>query len=218
MHCCDSRHHRAASLVLSLFFGLGSGVDLSELSVPRLIVLKLSGVGADLADLKRKLASVAPDALLDDHRLWIDRLHTMAQSLVVIAVFVLILVITAMALAVAFATRGAMAGSRHIVEVLHFVGAEDRFIAGEFQRLFFRLGLKGGAIGGLCALGLFVVSGLLSRVWSMSPGGDQIEALFGSFSLGLKGYSIIGMIAAAIAVLTGYMSRLVVFRHLSDLD
>ena len=49
-----------------------------------------------------------------------------------------ILVITAMALAVAFATRGAMAGSRHIVEVLHFVGAEDRFIAGEFQRLFFR--------------------------------------------------------------------------------
>ena len=135
-----------------------------------------------------------------------------------IAIFVVGLVFTAMALAVAFATRGAMAGSRHIVEVLHFVGAEDRFIAREFQRLFLRLGLKGGAIGGLCALALFLASRVLSNVWALSPGGDQIEALFGSFSLGPKGYALIGLIAFAIAILTGYMSRVVVFRHLGALE
>ena len=198
---------------------LGSGVDLGELAVPRLIVLRLDpNVRVDTDSLRKKLAQTVPTAILDDHRLWIDRLRTMAQTLVGIAAFVLVLVFTAMALAVAFATRGAMAGSRHIVEVLHFVGAEDRFIASQFQRLFFRLGLKGGALGGLCALGLFLLSGMLSRMWALSPGGDQIEALFGSFSLGPKGFAIVALIAGSIAVLTGHMSRLVVFRHLSDLE
>ena len=41
-----------------------------------------------------------------------------------------------------FATRGAMAGNREIVEVLHFVGANDDYIAREFQRRFFELGLE----------------------------------------------------------------------------
>jgi cell division transport system permease protein len=198
---------------------LGAGLDLSELAVPRLIVLKLDpGAKVDLAAFRKQLAQAVPNATLDDHRMWIDRLSAMAQTLVWIAIFVVALVFTAMALAVAFATRGAMAGSRHIVEVLHFVGAEDRFIAREFQRLFLRLGLKGGAIGGLCALGLFLASGLMANVWALSPGGDQIEALFGSFSLGPKGYALIGLIAFAIAILTGYMSRVVVFRHLGALE
>jgi cell division transport system permease protein len=142
----------------------------------------------------------------------------MARTLVWVAVFVLLLVITAMALAVAFATRGAMAGSKQIIDVLHFVGAEDRFIAAQFQKIFLRLGLKGGILGGLLAVVLFAASAAVSHFWNLSPGGDQLEAMFGSFSLGLKGYVIVFLIAASIALLTGYMSRLVVFRHLSGLE
>ena len=53
-------------------------------------------------------------------------------------------------LSVTFATRGAMAANRPIVEVLHFIGANDGFIAGQFQRHFLVLGLEGGLIGGGC--------------------------------------------------------------------
>ena len=42
-----------------------------------------------------------------------------------------------------------MAANRPVIEVLHFIGARDRYIAGQFQRHFLWLGLKGGAIGGL---------------------------------------------------------------------
>ena len=58
---------------------------------------------------------------------------------------VLLLVFAATMLSVAFATRGAMAANRPIVEVLHFIGATDGFIAGQFQRHFLVLGLEGGA-------------------------------------------------------------------------
>ncbi len=65
---------------------LGVGLDLSELPVPRLIVLKLvPGVTPDLAALKASLAERVPNAGLDDHRLWLGRLKLMADSLVVIA-------------------------------------------------------------------------------------------------------------------------------------
>ena len=42
-----------------------------------------------------------------------------------------------------------MAGNREIIEVLHFVGASDAFIAREFQSHFRRLGLRGAIIGEL---------------------------------------------------------------------
>ena len=197
---------------------LGEGLDLSELPIPRLIAIQAARGGVvDEAALKQKLAASVPSAYLDDHRGWIERLTTMARTLVAFALIVFVLVLTAMALAVAFATRGAMAGSREIIDVLHFVGAEDRFVTRQFQRHFLRLGLRGGLIGGFCAVAAFLLSGMLSAVWTASAGGEQIEALFGAFSLGFLGYAAIALIAGGIAVLTGVVSRTIVFRHLRSL-
>ena len=85
------------------------------------------------------------------------------------AVAIVILVLVATGLAVAFATRGAMAGNREVVDVLHFVGADDDFIAREFQRRFFRLGLKGGLAGGGLALLLITLCGFLLSAWRGEP-------------------------------------------------
>jgi cell division transport system permease protein len=142
----------------------------------------------------------------------------MANALVAIGLVVLALVLTAMALAVAFATRGAMAGNREIIDVLHLVGAEDRFIAGQFQRHFLKLGLRGGAIGGALAIVAFLIAGALTRRWIATPGGDQVEALFGAFSLGWAGYAAILVIAGLVAAITAVVSRGTVFRNLRGLD
>ena len=68
------------------------------------------------------------------------------------------LVIAATMLSVTFATRGAMATNKTVIEVLHFVGAKNGFIAGNFQRHFLILGLEGGAIGGGAAIALFALA------------------------------------------------------------
>ena len=132
---------------------LGAGLDLSDLPVPRLIVVKLDpSTRVDTAALRRSLEADVPGASLDDHRVWLARLATMAHATVAIGLVIFALVLTAMLLAVAFATRGAMAGNKEIIEVLHFVGAADGFISRQFQRHFLRLGLRGGAIG--CGLAI----------------------------------------------------------------
>jgi cell division transport system permease protein len=194
---------------------LGAGLDLRELPVPVLVVLRLGDDRRpNIPDLRKEIASVAPTATLDDHRTWVGRLEAMAQAMVVVALVVLGLVLTAMGLAIAFATRGAMAGNREIVNVLHFVGATDSFIARQFQRHFLRLGFKGAGIGGLCAILTFLLSGLLLVRWSAEPSGEQVEALFGRFDLGASGYAVIAVIAVVMAVLTGLISRRVVYRQL----
>jgi cell division transport system permease protein len=194
---------------------LGSGVDLGELPVPTLVVIKLGSASpATLTTLKDRVRQISPTAVVDDHRGWVQRLERMAGALVIVALMVFGLVLTAMGLAIAFATRGAMAGSREIVSVLHFVGASDQFIAREFQRHFLRLGLRGAAFGGLASIIIFLLSGWLTSRWSADPAAEQIEALFGQFNLGRGGYFTIGLIAAMMAVLTGLISRKVVYRQL----
>lgn len=194
---------------------LGAGLDLSELPVPRLVVMTFeSGRLPDLAPLKSALAERVPNAGLDDHRLWLSRLSVMADTLVVIGLVILALVLVATALAVAFATRGALAGTAHVIDVLHLVGAEDHYIAREFQRHFLRLGWRGGAIGGLAAVLVFALAGFAANRFAESPGGEQIELLFGRFALPLGGYASVIVIGVLVSVITAIVSRITVFRTL----
>jgi cell division transport system permease protein len=198
---------------------LGSGLKLDDLPVPRLIVVKLAASAKpDMAQLRRTLAEQAPGAVLDDHRGWMDRMRAMAGTAVAIGIGVLMLMFAATILSVTFATRGAMATNKTVIEVLHFVGAKNGFIAGNFQRHFLILGLQGGAIGGGGAILLFAVASLVSGWFSGTPGGDQTQALFGSFSIGLAGY--IGVLAqvALTAVVTAVTSRHTVNRTLEMID
>jgi cell division transport system permease protein len=197
---------------------LGSGLDLSELPVPRLIVVALDKEERlDIAVLRKTLSGAIPGTTIDDHHLWLERLAIMAKSVVFAAAVIFALVLAAMILAVAFATQGAMAGNREIIEILHFVGAADSYISRQFQRHFFQLGLRGGAIGGGLAILAFFASGTASAWLRATPGGDQMEAMFGDFSLGGNIYAAIALIAAGVAIVTGFVSRVIVFRHLQDL-
>jgi cell division transport system permease protein len=194
---------------------LGAGLDLVELPVPRLIVLRLSSaVANDLVAFSQTLRREVPSATLDDHRLWVRRLSTMASTIILAGVAVVLLVLVAAGLAVAFATRGAMAGSRDSVEVLHFVGATDEFIAREFQTRFVALGLRGGAAGGFAAILAIALLGLLSSAWSATPEADQLQALFGAFEIGWSGYAAVILVAAVVAAIAGLVSRLTVRHYL----
>src|SRR6185295_1683443 len=198
---------------------LGSGLALDELPVPRMIVVRITaGQTPDLAPLRKQLADQVPGSSLDDHRGWVDRMRAMARSAVAVGLTILALVLAATMLSVMFATRGAMSTNRTIIEVLHVVGAKKAFIAGEFQRHFLLLGLKGGAIGGGAAMILFALAGLMSDWFKGSAGENQAAALFGNLSLGPEGYgAVIGLVVLVAAVTAG-TSRLTVRRTLQAME
>jgi cell division transport system permease protein len=198
---------------------LGSGLSLGELPVPRLIVIKIAPDAApDLSQLRRVLADQVPGAMLDDHRGWIDRMRVMAGTAVALGICVLILMLAATVLSVTFATRGAMATNKAVIEVLHFVGAKNGFIAGHFQHHFLILGLQGGAIGGGAAIILFALASAVNGWFTGTAGGDQTSALFGSFSIGLAGYAAMLGQVVLVAAVTALTSRHTVNNTLEMID
>ena len=198
---------------------LGSGLSLEELPVPRVIVARIApGAVLDLAGLRSRIVQSAPSASVDDHRAWIERMRSMTGAIVFAGIGILALVIIATIISVSFATRGAMAANRPIVEVLHFVGAGDRYIANRFLRHFLRLGLEGGLIGGVAAMLLFGFSESVAGWFSGTPVGDQFGALLGTFSLRPSGYLALAAQALLIAAITAWASRRTLFATLDDID
>jgi cell division transport system permease protein len=198
---------------------LGTGLDLADLPIPRLIVVRLSDPQAvDLNDMASRLKAQVRGASLDDHRAWTARLQAMANATVFVGVAVLILVFVATVLSVIFATRGAMASNKDVVAVLHFVGAEDGFVAREFQRHFLLLGLRGGLVGAALAAAVFALLSLVIGPSMASPETDQVAALFGRFAVGPIGYFGALGIAFLIAVMTAVTSRMTVYGYLAETD
>jgi cell division transport system permease protein len=198
---------------------LGTGLSLDDLPVPRVIVARVQpGTVLDLAKLRARVTQVAPSASVDDHRAWIERIRSMTGATVFAGIGILALVIIATIISVSFATRGAMAANRPIVEVLHFVGAGDTYIANRFLRHFLRLGLEGGVIGGGIAMLGFGFSESIAGWFSGTPVGDQFAALLGTFSLRPSGYLVLAVQAVVIAAITAWASRRTLFATLDDID
>jgi cell division transport system permease protein len=198
---------------------LGAGLALDDLPVPRLIVVKLAReVQPDLGRLRQALASQVATATLDDHRAWIERMRAMSRTSLLVGALVLVLVVAATVLSVTFATRGAIAANRAIIEVLHYIGARTSFIAGHFQFHFLLLALKGGAIGAAAAILLFAFAHLVSRWLLGSAGESELSMLFGTFSLGVPGYAVILLQVVLIAVATALTSRYTVNRTLDMIE
>ncbi|KQT48022.1 FtsX-like permease family protein [Devosia sp. BK] len=195
---------------------LGAGLDLSAIAVPRLIVVQLGDpVDADIDQLQRNLQAIK-GASLDTHAAWRQQLNTMAGTVVISGLLVLGLIGVATVLAIIFATRGAMATNREIVDVLHFIGASNKFIAGEFQGRFLTIGLQGGLLGALLGTLFFILIGTAAGSVLPTEATTQVGFIFGNFVLGIDGTIFVILVIPVIAVLTAVTSRMTVRRYLSE--
>ena len=197
---------------------LGKTDALNSLPVPRLIAVQLNrDAPPDFDSLSAQLASRFQGVELDDHRHWQQQIKTVTRSLAVGGIAILLLVAAATTAIIVSATRSAMASNREIVEVLHFVGATDGFIAREFEKHFLTLGIRAGVLGAGCAMFVFFSMPLVT--WLLGGGSlTEIEfsRLIGSGTLDLAGYVLLGIVVIVIAALCMLTSRFGVYRILNS--
>ncbi|WP_297506607.1 FtsX-like permease family protein [uncultured Caulobacter sp.] len=147
-----------AEALLAPWIGREALVD--DLPTPRLVTLDLDPkVPASAQALDAALKTAGIDATVDDHRRWIADIERAANLARWAAIGVFALIAAATAAVIAFATRAGLAARREVIEVLHFSGAEQRFIAGLFQARFAAMGALAGLLGGAGA----AIIGALAR-------------------------------------------------------
>ena len=177
------------------------------LPVPRLIDVTLTREAArgnfDSAALAERLKAAVPGAALDDHGQWLERLIALANAVEAIALAVLALISLAAVATVVFATRTGLAIHHDVIEVLHLIGAQDSYVARQFQLNALWLGLKGGAAGVVFAAGTLLVLGYLAgRVEAgLLPPFEMSTAQWAS----LAG---VALVAAAISLVTARVTVL----------
>lgn len=195
---------------------LGDIEVLKSLPVPRLIALQVDPYSPpDLDAVRASLDGQFQGVTLDDHRSWQRQIRTVTHGFALGGLGILLLVAAATTAVIVSATRSALASNREIVEVLHFVGATDRFIAREFEKHFLSLGIRAGLVGAVCAMLTFL---LLPTVLGLVGGGAvtlaEIQRLIGTGSLDLAGYILLGIVVIVIAALCMLTSRFGVYRIL----
>src|ERR1700722_6281535 len=128
---------------------LGNSVAIGDLPLPRLVDVRVDPrVAIDYTTLRQQLDSIIPNAQLDNNRSWLTSVRAFALrvegviSAGVVAVTALIVTI------IIFTARIGLAIHRSVIELLHLLGAQDAYIARQFQVHALGLGLRGGVIGG----------------------------------------------------------------------
>jgi cell division transport system permease protein len=131
---------------------LGQGVERLAIPMPAVIAVRLGDAAVELQPLSHRLDEVAPGTLVEDHGVWIRRLAVLAQSLQACAGLALLLVACVAASVIAVATQAGLSARRQAIEIVHGLGATDRYIAGRFAARATLLAAVGAVGGSFAAL------------------------------------------------------------------
>lgn len=142
---------------------LGRDALEADLPLPGLIDVTLADNAALSVDaLSARLQSAVPGARIDDPKPWLDRLVQLGRLLQSLGGGIVLLVGLALAAMVIFATRAGLAARRDTIELLHLIGAEDGYIAKQFQRHVARQAVQGGVAGVVLAITILLAIQLLA--------------------------------------------------------
>lgn len=196
-----------ARALLAPWLGAAAAADLP---VPHLIDVRLAGAGAATADAVRAvLAGVAPDARVEDAGQWLAPLARTARAVQAVGYGVLAMIGLASIATVVFTSTTGLAVHRDAIQLLHLIGAEDGFIAGQFQRQALIMGFLGGMVGLVLAAGAFALVGRVAH---------ELEApLLPRLALDPGGFALLAALPFAAALLAMLVARLTVLRALARL-
>ncbi len=157
---------------------LGDGIEIGNLPVPRLIDVRIKkGETLDFGVLAENLAQVSPQASVDNHKLWLNKLIRFADGLKMLALSILFLVILVTSGAIFYSTQTSLGLHHYIIEILHTMGAKDAYIAQQYARRTGWLALVGGVIGvALSIPTIFLIASLAEQIEGGIISGAHLSA------------------------------------------
>ncbi len=187
---------------------LGASAPYDALPLPALIDIAVDPSSPpDRAALERALADGFPGAALDDPAQWLDRLAALARSVQGVAAAIVLFVLLVAVGTVVVSTRMGLAAHREVIEVVHLIGAEDAYLARQFQRQAFLLALEGAGLG----LALAAATGF---VLAQTAGGLS-SALLPRLAIEPWGWGALGGLPLLIALIAMATARVTVLRSLA---
>lgn len=119
-----------------------------EIPLPALISARLKN-GGDIVTLKKDLADVLPDAVLDTHTDTLKNVQSLVNTIQIFSLLMASIIVTLAIVTISGIVRAKFSIHQQEVETLHLIGASDEYIARQFRHHTLAGSLKGSLIG-LC--------------------------------------------------------------------
>ncbi|MCW5751901.1 MAG: cell division protein [Alphaproteobacteria bacterium] len=186
---------------------LGRDAAATQLPLPRLVDVRLDpALAIDTRALALRLAESVPEARLDDHGPWLERLSRLTRGLQMIAAGGVGIVACATMLIVVFTIRAGLLVHREVISVLHLIGAQDAYIARQFQWHAVNMAFKG-------ALPAFLLAALVA--FALGLAADRLSApLIPKVALGTAGWLALPLVPLTAILLAAVTARLTVLLNL----
>ena len=189
---------------------LGEAYESFDFPMPRLISVELvEGAKIDATLLEKQISDQGIDVSVDDHYVWLARFVDFVKTIQWVVLMILGFVLFALVGTVVFVTRTGLEVHREVIEVLHFIGAQDQYIARQFAGramvMSFRGALLGSALG---TLALFVIIFFLEKIGNNFVIELHPQFFYTGFLIGLPVFVGLTARSAAHATVLWLLSRI----------
>lgn len=190
---------------------VGQADTLTDLPLPSLIDVDIDPHSSlDMPELLQKLRQYAAGIRVESHGRWLETLAILQTSLQIVAYLFALIITMTVGITVMLVTKAGLASHHQNISVLRLMGAQNSYIARQFQAHALKLTLKGALIGFLTAV---PVLGILNYLTS-NLGIPEMLRPTASFSL-LSGLFFIPFIIICLSIV---VARFAVLKTLIKLD
>mgnify|MGYP003966951891 FL=1 len=189
---------------------LGATAASDQLPLPRVIDVTVDrSKGFRAQNVRDALEPIVPGIVIDDHGAWLGDFLRAVRGAEMMAIAVVFLICLITVIMVIFTTRTGLGLHRETIEIMHFVGARDSYVARQFALRFSLMGLKGALIG----IALAVPSLLLLSVIAKNSG----IGLIPDFDLTTVAWISIGATVPASSLIAMMTARATVIKSLTQM-
>lgn len=189
---------------------LGDDVTFENVPLPGIISIQFKSESeVDIPAFERRLKTFGEHVRLDTHGTWLADLLKFTGALNFAALFISTLIGFTTIVAVAGAVQARMSIFNEELELLHLMGAGDRYIAKQLQRYSFITCLQGAAFGALIGIIMLNITGWLLKQRDIS--------LLPDFDLNIIQIMVLISLPLFIAFLGMITARQTVLRFLSKM-
>lgn len=189
---------------------IGDDLSLIDIPLPGLISVELkSSKTPDLEQLKRDVEQYSQQAQLETHNEWFSDLMQFANTLKTLALIIALIITSTTIIAIIAGMKTRLLIHKREIQLLHNMGARDKYIARQLERHAATISIKGSVIGVVTGLVFSITIGMLSN-----QSGTPLIPNLSIGSIGILFILCIPMIIVLIAILS---TRITVLRSLTKM-
>ncbi len=189
---------------------LGEDMEFNDLPLPGILSVGFKeGVAVDTKNLEKRLKNFGEPIRLDTHATWLANVLKFTSALNMAAMLITGLIGLATVIAAAGAVQSRMSMYRDELELLHLMGAADRYISRQLQRYTFISCFQGSAMGACLGFIILFITSLIFK--------EKEIALLPNFNMSLTEFLILCALPVLIALLGMITARQTVLRTLAKM-